>query len=131
MMVCLDTSFIVDLLRGNKEARALLVQVRSQPDTPTIAAPTVMELMSSAKRDLGGAEQVRVDEFLAGIEVLSLDAASARLAGEVEAKLILAGETVPAVDVMIGAIARHHNEALITRNTKHFNRVPGLEVLGY
>ena len=129
-MVCFDTSFIVDLLRGNEEARALLVQVRSESDTLTAAAPTVMELVSSAKRDLGGAEQVRVNEFLAGIQVLPLDTDSARLAGEVEAKLILAGETVPA-DVMIGAIARHHNEALITRNTKHFNRVPGLEVLGY
>ena len=53
------------------------------------------------------------------------------LAAEIEAELILSGEMIPPVDIMIAAIALQNKEAVLTRNSKHFERISGLEVKTY
>ena len=46
-------------------------------------------------------------------------------------KAIRAGEVIPPVDIMIGAIALENNEIVLTRNVKHFRRIPDLKVKTY
>lgn len=128
-MVCLETSFLVDVLRGNKDCEALL---DSFSDEVYLVSPSLMEVVSGA--ELGSdplEERQKIRELVTSFPVLDLDADSALLAGELEAYLVLSGQIVPPVDIMIGAIAKQHGEAIVTRNTKHFERIPGLEVRGY
>jgi len=63
--------------------------------------------------------------------ILPLNEESAIIAGEIGAQLVIQGETIDAVDIMIGAIAKHNNETLITRNKKHFEKIPGLKIESY
>ena len=131
-MVCLDTSFIIDILRGNQEAKRVLDELLATSDTTSIAAPTLMELRTSiALNERLTTEQHLLDKIKATSVILHLDDESATRAGDIEAALILAGETIPPVDIMIGAIALQHDEAILTRNVRHFMRIPGLDVRTY
>lgn len=59
-------------------------------------------------------------------EVLGFDLQDARHAGEVRASLAAAGTPIGPCDVLIAAQARARDLVLITRNTREFERVPGL-----
>lgn len=131
-MVCLDTSFIVDFLRGNHDAKRVLDELVASAETTTIAAPTIMELRASiALNERNTHEQHLLYKIKASSVILHLDDASATRAGDTEAALILAGDVIPPVDIMIGAIALENNETVLTRNVKHFRRIPDLKLKTY
>ncbi len=91
-----------------------------------------MELQDSlALNTCGMKEKQLIDKIRANSIHLSLYHESAILAGNIEAVLIRAGETIPPVDTMIGVIAQQHHETLFIRNVKHFERIPGLEIEAY
>jgi tRNA(fMet)-specific endonuclease VapC len=48
--------------------------------------------------------------------------------GEVRAKLLDQGQPVAAVDLMIAATALVRGFTVVTHNTQHFSKVPGLTV---
>jgi len=48
--------------------------------------------------------------------------------GEIRAQLLDKGEPVAAIDLMIAATALIHNLTVVTHNTQHFAKVPGLNV---
>ncbi len=131
-MVCLETTLLVDALHGKGEARQLLEKLDKGSEAITIASPSIVELISGALlnpkvKD----EKNRVIEFLSSFIVLDLDRESAILAGDIEAELTKRGELIEIEDIMIASIAIHNKEKLITRNSKHFERIKGLEVEGY
>ena len=72
-----------------------------------------------------------MEEFCKEVTVLPLDVESAVIAAKIDAGLIEAGNVIGFADLLIAAIAQCHGEALVTRNAKHFRRIPGLEVIGY
>lgn len=53
------------------------------------------------------------------------------LAGEIDAALKERGERIDVEDAMIGAIAVNRNEAALTRNASHFERIEGVAVETY
>ena len=130
-MACLDTSFLVDLIRGKEQIKTLLEELIKRKQIITIASPSLMELMSSASLNQKRDEKKEIIDILSSMSVLSLDAESAIKAGEIEAKLIISGETIPSTDIMIAAIAMQNNETLVTKNKKHFSRIKGIEVVDY
>jgi len=100
-------------------------------DTATVAAPTIVEVATGVALAHSPEERKQLNELLSRVTTLPLDQKSALLAGELQADLIKAGESIGHVDVTIGAIALAHGEKIITRNTKHFSRIPGLQVEDY
>lgn len=131
-MVCLDTSFIIDVLRGDQHARKVMDEIIADNDTTSIATPTLMELQTSiALNRKGYKEEQIIDKIIASSVILPLDHELAVRAGQIEAELIHSGEMIPPVDIMIAAIALQQNETILTRNSKHFARIPGLEVMTY
>jgi len=56
------------------------------------------------------------------------DAAAADHYGDIRVALERKGTPIGAMDMMIAAHARSMNAVLVTNNTKHFRRVPGLKV---
>ena len=110
----------------------MLDELRATNDTTSIAAPTLMELQTSIALDERLTnEQDLLEKIKNTSVILHLDDESATRAGSIEAALILAGETIPPIDIMIGAVAVQHDEAILTRNAKHFRRISGLEVRTY
>ena len=131
MMVCLETTFIVDMLRGDPAAARKIEEFRSAGETITVASPTIVEILGNAYRNKNLRERREMEAFCKEVTVLPLDVESAVIAAKIDAGLIEAGNIIGFADILISAIAQQHGEALVTRNEQHFRRIPGLEVVGY
>ena len=98
----------------------------------TMTSPTIIELISgSILNPKIENEKEKVIGFVSSFITLDLDKDGAIKSGEIEAELIKKGEKIQTEDVMIGAIALHNNETLLTRNKKHFEKIKGLVVESY
>ncbi len=130
-MACLDTTFIIDLLRGKEEISPLKDTLSRTESRLAVAAPSIMELWVGAQLvSKSTEEKVKIDELLQSLIVLELNEHSAKLAGEIEAGLIRSGQIIDTEDCMIAGIAISNGETLVTRDA-HFARIPGLRVLKY
>jgi tRNA(fMet)-specific endonuclease VapC len=69
-----------------------------------------------------------MDAFLEPLQVLPLDEAAARRYGIVAASLEKVGTPIGQFDTLIAAQALSHKLTLVSNNTRHFSRVPGLKL---
>ncbi len=135
-MVCLDTTFLIDFIKGRIEANVMANNLGNREEIITIATPSIVELFKGIylRENIKNIEPNEIDKIknvISSFSILDLDRVSAILAGEIEADLINRGEMIDIEDIMIGAIAKQNGEKLITKNVKHFERIKGLEVEGY
>jgi tRNA(fMet)-specific endonuclease VapC len=63
--------------------------------------------------------------------ILEFDEAAARMFGRLSAALQARGAPRGDMDVLIASVALVHGEWIVTRNTRHFESIPGLRVEGY
>lgn len=127
-MVCLDTDFIVAYLRKDITARQKLEELESRQEPLHTTIINAFELYKGAFRARdAGKELGRVDSLLDALFILGLDRGSARAAGSMHDKSNPIGES----DLLIASIALSNKQVLITRNKKHFQRIPGLQVEGW
>ena len=71
----------------------------------------------------------RAAAILSRFHILEMDHKAAQAAAAVYAGCRSKGEEVPMRDAMIAGIAKVHGCSLITGDTDHFGRVPGLKVI--
>lgn len=127
-----DTSFIIDLMRGDETALEKLSEIVDRGLGHYIASPTVMELavgVSVAK--LPKKEREKVEEIIEGFQILPLDSTSAWRSGVELAKLRKVGMPLDPIDAQIADIALQNDDVIVTRNLKHFERFRGLKVETY
>jgi tRNA(fMet)-specific endonuclease VapC len=88
----------------------------------------VAELRHGAARVAHGADLwKRISrEILSHVDILPLGEAEGIRAGDLLATLEARGEPIGMEDVWIGATALEHQLTVVTRNLKHFRRIPGL-----
>ncbi|MEK6928114.1 MAG: PIN domain-containing protein [Nanoarchaeota archaeon] len=131
-MVCLDTSFIVDILRGNKEVTSILSKFDNLNISKSIPSPVLSEIFQGMhlSKDLKQ-EQDKIMQLMNSLEILSLTQESSILAGKISSNLLNSGQDIGLVDCMIAAIAITNNETLITRNLKHFGKIENLKIESY
>lgn len=129
----LDTTFFVDVLRGDVRGNPTVEEYIADIDTAgtdKVSAVSVMELWEGIHlAEATATERTRVEQLLEGIDELPFDRDVAMLAGELSAALVSRGE--PIGDVMIGATALAHDESVLTRNIEHFERIDGLDIHTY
>src|SRR3989344_7432727 len=131
-MVCLDTSFAIDKLRCNEEARDILDLLISNRESISITTISIMELIGGLYSNPKlKKEKEEIMAFVSSLIVLSFDLESSFLAGELELDLIINGQIIQPEDIMIASIAMENNETLITKNTKHFEKISGLKIKSY
>ena len=130
-MVCLDTSFLVDFLRGNPALEVVLDEWEATNERVTISAPALAEVASGAELEKTGRERKLVEKICSRFVVLPLTEGSAMRAGRIDAELTQAGEMIGLLDSMIAAVVMEHEEVLVTRNLGHFERIQGLQIQGY
>ncbi|MDP2992232.1 MAG: PIN domain nuclease, partial [Deltaproteobacteria bacterium] len=69
-----------------------------------------------------------IRDFLRKVTVLSFDEKAADRFGQVKATLRKSGEIIEDFDILIASIAIVQNAVLVTNNTNHFERIPGLHL---
>jgi predicted nucleic acid-binding protein len=126
---CLETSFLIDVLRKDPGAVAKANQFEASGERLSIAAPSLAEILQGAY-SRGGTDLREAMEVLAGLEVLDLDEPAATEAGRLGAELLRRGLSVPTVDLLIAATARVNQATLVTRD-RAFSRIPDLAVETY
>lgn len=129
-MVCVDTDFIAGLQRGNEAAMSKIKKMEESSEVIYTTAINVAELYDGAHRAKNVQEMIkRVDGLLARFQILPLDYESAKVWGELAHNL--RSNPIGELDLFIASIVLSNRQTLITRNIKHFERVPRLQVEGW
>lgn len=128
MSLILDTDHCVAILRGRLKWH---YQVAPNASLLTTAV-TVSELVFGAHRSERLAEnRALVDELLEIVTVLPFDTAASRRHAELKDMLRRAGMLLAELDLQIASIALSRSLPLVTHNTAHFNRIPGLVLVDW
>jgi tRNA(fMet)-specific endonuclease VapC len=126
-MVCVDTDFLVGLDRGNPKAFDKLKELEANGESISVTAITAAELYHGAYKAKDSERAIAdVEDSLSRFSILSLDHKSAKTWGELTGKL--KSNSIGDLDLFIASIALVNAQKLVTRNVKHFERVPDLKV---
>ena len=128
-MVSLDSSFLIDLLAGERRAIEKARELDRTGEPRRIAAPAAAEVLIGGYR-LGGAYFTRTRQLVDSLPHLPFDRAACHEAGRLGSILTERGTLVGAADLFIAAITLRHGERLLTRD-QGFARIPGLAVESY
>ncbi|WP_018258673.1 PIN domain-containing protein [Halomicrobium katesii] len=97
-----------------------------------MSAVTVLELYEGVARSrTPETKRERILEILETKHIVSADHTVMRKAGKLSGELINDGERIEREDCIIAATTLLNDEPVLTRNTKHFGRIDGLEIQSY
>lgn len=114
--VLLDTTVLIDLLRGRPGAIARLADLRRSDDAPWTSAINVEEVA----RGLRDEELTRARSLLVGLRIAPLRAEQGMLAGTWRRDHAARGVTLSQADCLIAAAATGVGALLATGNPRHF-----------
>jgi predicted nucleic acid-binding protein len=114
--VLLDTTVLIDLLRGRSGARTRLFALREAGDDPYVCAVNVEETFRGLRR----AEYGAAEALFAGIRVAALGAREGWLAGGWRREFAERGRTLAQADCLVAAAASSNGGRLATGNPKDF-----------
>jgi tRNA(fMet)-specific endonuclease VapC len=123
----LDTDTLIYVF---KRTGNCLARLSAQNDSDiTISTITLFELEYGMGKSNN---RIKMDGYVLSLckryAVLEFDRAASLQAGAIRALLRARGTPVGPYDVQIAGIALSHNLTVVTRNTREFERVPGLRV---
>lgn len=122
--VVLDTDVVIDFLRGHGSGvdgvRRMVGEGRA-----LVSAITVYELRQGALTP----EDLASVELFCRSRTLSFTLQGAVRAGDLAAELRVSGTPIGTADTLIAGLCLHHGCGLMTKNTRHFSRVPSLELV--
>ncbi|MEK6910611.1 MAG: type II toxin-antitoxin system VapC family toxin [Nanoarchaeota archaeon] len=131
-MVFLDTSFVIDYLRGRENARKVYQNFKISGESLNISAIVITELITGAYVSKKTEEEIsKVKNFLAETSIFDFTEDDAFEAGKIEAQLMKKGDSIEPEDIMIASTALLNEETLVTRNKKHFEKIPNLKIVSY
>ncbi len=131
-MICLDTNFILDLLKKRQNSVSALKSLSGRELASTEINYFEVLFGVFKKHDLSQHELDLVQEFFSSIKLLTLGKSGAYKAAEIGGELSKNGLTIESHDVLIAGICMANNcETIITKDVKHFSRIKGLKVKTY
>jgi tRNA(fMet)-specific endonuclease VapC len=127
MTYLVDSDWVSSYLNGRPEAVGLLASLRH--DGLAISLIAYGEIYEGIYfgRDPGAYERV-FREFLRRVRVLSPNRPIMRQFARLRGILRRQGQIISDPDILIAATALHHGLTLVTRNLRHFQRIPDLQL---
>jgi len=128
-MFLLDTNIISELIKKQPNS-SLIERMEDVPDTSLYTASVcAMELRFGALRVPNSeALWTKIQKrILSRIQLLSFGYQEAMKAAELLAVLYASGRPIGIEDTMIASTALSNGLIVITANTEHFSRIPGLQ----
>lgn len=129
-----DSDFIVDLLREQRRDSPGRAHNKLQQlgETPVrLSVFVACELEAGAALSLDREERRRVQDICEQFEVVYPDERFAPVYGETLAALKRQRFTIATMDLLIATLALVDDETVITRNLRHFEKIPNLRVEAY
>ena len=125
-MILIDTDICIEILRGNK---AIIEKRKNFHEEIAISFMSVAELFYGAeKSEYRNKNYILIEEFLLSVNIINSDVVIMKKFGELKAHLYSTHSILPDADIFIASTALLKCTALVTGNTKHFIRIPGLRI---
>jgi len=122
----LDVDTVSYALRGQGQVADRLLE--HQPSELCISSITLAELSFGAEAKRSQKLRRAIRSFTKDVTVVPFDQACAERFGVVAAALATRGEPIGVYDTLVAAQALCLGLTVVTNNTRHFSRVPGLAV---
>ena len=120
MSVVLDTTVLVDILRGDRAALAFLMGLERPPSCSEVSRVEIV-------RGLRSRERPAADRLFDELEWWPVDEVVARTAGELGRTIRASHRNVGPVDLIVAATAKLLERPLATSNVKHYPMFPRLK----
>jgi tRNA(fMet)-specific endonuclease VapC len=122
----MDTDTCVEILRGNEKVIRRRRGCHAEVVTTEI---TASELYFGAANSINPQKNKKqVEKFLSTLKVMPIGHHGAQFFGVFKASLKAQGNLIPDADLWIASISRALNVTVVTGNTKHLERVPGVAI---
>jgi tRNA(fMet)-specific endonuclease VapC len=129
-MYLFDTDIIANIFKKQPH-QGLLARLADRPRSQQhISTVTISEIVYGACKSDRPAHHLRnlQEVLLPAVNLLGFDSKAAFVCGRIRAELEKAGTPLALADLEIAAIAMANKLILVTGNSRHFARVPGLTV---
>lgn len=127
MSFLLDTDMCIYWLKGRQSVKDKLLSAGW--DQVAISAITQAELYYGAYNSNRIEQNLkRADDFINQLPLLALREATLKRFGELKAQLRQSGQPLPDFDLLIASVALVENRVLVTNNTRHYQRIPDLQL---
>ena len=131
MRYMLDTNICSYILKN----RPLSVKAHfEQVATTSLCISTVVlaELYyGAARHPQGHSIRKDIDEFVSRLTIIHWDETAADHYGHIRTAMEKGGTPIGAMDMMIAAHARSQEATLVSNNTRHFDKIPGLLIANW
>lgn len=122
MTVVVDTSVLVDHLRGDARARNVLLAAREDGDDLAASVLTRTELLAGVR----SRERRELEALFTVLRWVDVDREIADRAGGLANRYLASHRDIDTVDYVIAATAEALGAHLLTKNVKHFPMIAGL-----
>lgn len=131
MNYLLDTSAIIDILRGKNATEDFIVDhIDDSFSTSCNCEAEIAEGVYRDKTENIPVRQKQMKKVLASFhQVLPFDSEQADIAGRIRAELGKTGQLIDDLDILIAAAAISFQATVVTKNPKHFIRIKNLRVI--
>ena len=116
MILLLDTTVLIDLLRARRNRRSLLAGLVAGGHTLATAAINIGEVYTGMRPE----EKTRTEALLSSLDCYPMTCAIARRAGSLKNAWADKGQKLSLADMLVAATALEHGLALMTDNRKDF-----------
>ena len=121
---CIDTSIIVEFLRGNEAIENKINTIIYNGLNIFTTYITLCELYKGAFLSSQSEKGVyEINSFLQSVSILEFNLEACKFFGQEYVKLGKAGRTTQEPDLMIASIAKVNGLTIVTRNKKHFEYI--------
>lgn len=127
MMNLVDSDLLIGVLRGHQDAHDRWAELLGQEEI-ICSALSAFELHRT-KGPLSERRRAQVQMILDNLIVVPVVRSIAERAGDLGAMLDRQGRAMDPIDLHIASSALELGIPVHTRNVKHFERIPGLEVI--
>lgn len=122
MTILVDTSVLIDHLRGEQAARRALADAARHGERLACSVVTKVEVLAGMRPQ----EETPTRRLLSALDWIPVDDAIAEEAGALANRFLRSHPGVDPVDFVIAATADLHGASLWTRNVKHFPMITDL-----
>ncbi|HEY4359250.1 MAG TPA: type II toxin-antitoxin system VapC family toxin [Acidobacteriaceae bacterium] len=124
MIVALDSTVLIDVLRGRIPTLRLLAEMTNRGEQLATSSMNIAEVYAGLRQG----EEEETTAFLDGLLTFPVTFAIARNAGLIKMRFARKGRTVSLDDMIVAATAMEHDLVLLTGNRKDFDGIDGLHL---